>query len=104
LGLSVHLILLELPLATHRSALKAHKQSTVRRARNRHYRSMARKAIKHFNLALEGKDKKAVSTSYQAAERILRRVAGKGVLKQQTASRTISRLTRKLNQALAKKK
>ena len=90
-------------MANHRSALKAHKQSLVRRARNRHYRSMARKAIKRFNVALEGSDTEAVSTTYKAAEKILRRVAGKGVLKQQTASRTISRLSRKLNQALAKK-
>ncbi len=103
LGLSVHSILLELPLATHSSASKAHKQSLVRRARNRHYRSMTRKAIKRFNAALEAADKEAVTTTYKNAERILRRVAGQGVLKPQAANRTISRLSRKLNQALASK-
>ena len=90
-------------MANRSSAIKSHKQSLVRRARGRHYRSMTRNAIKSFNLATEGDDQAAITSTYQAAERILRRVASKGVLKKQTASRTISRLSLKLNKALAPK-
>ena len=90
-------------MANHRSAIKSHKQSLVRRARGRHYRSMTRNAIKSFNLATQGDDQAAITSTYKSAESILRRVAGKGIIKKQTASRTISRLTLKLNKALAQK-
>jgi ribosomal protein S20 len=64
---------------------------------------MARKAIKRFDLATLGKDKDVIQSTFNDAERILRRVVGKGIYKHQTANRTISRLAHKRNQALGSK-
>ena len=84
-------------MATHRSALKAHRQSLVRRARNRHYRTMVRKAVKTFRSAVAGSDVEGAQTAFNKAESVIRRVAGKGIMKSKTADRSISRMARSLN-------
>ena len=85
-------------MANHRSAIKRHRQSIVRRARNRQYRTRMRTAIKSFRSVLEEKGSvEDVTKAFDYAERQIRRVAGKGVIHTRTADRTISRLAKALN-------
>ena len=84
-------------LANHRSAIKRHRQSVTRRARNRHYMSMVRNSVKLFCTTLEEGDVDAAQDAFRKAERTIRRVAGKGVLHKRTAARKVSRLSRALN-------
>ena len=41
-------------MANHKQALKRHKQSLVRRARNQHFKSMMRTYLKRARIAIEG--------------------------------------------------
>ena len=50
-------------VATHASALKAHRQSLKNRERNRQYRSRLRAALKAVRTALDGKDVAAAKAS-----------------------------------------
>lgn len=90
-------------MAQHKAAMKAVRQTTVLRARNRHYRTMARNALKSFRSAVDdGAELSVVESAFQHAEQVFRRVSGKGIIKAQTASRTISRMARRLNAARSK--
>lgn len=81
-------------MANHKSALKRHRQSLKARARNMHYRSMARTAVKKARNA-SAQDQ---TEAFRAAASVLARVASKGVIPRRRASRKISRLARALNQ------
>lgn len=76
-------------MATHKQAAKRHRQSLRRRARNKHWRSTIRNAVRQVRSATADGDAPARLAN---AERLLRRGASKGVLHPKTASRTISRL------------
>ncbi len=84
-------------MANHRSAIKRHRQSINRRARNRHYMSMLRKSVKQFAASLEESDASVAQDAFRKAERVIRRVAGKGIIHERTAARKVSRLSRALN-------
>ena len=83
-------------MATHKQAIKRHRQSIIRAERNRYYLSTARTFIKRARLALEGGDK-AAGEVVSKATAYLDRIAGKGVIPKKRASRLKSRLTRQLN-------
>jgi small subunit ribosomal protein S20 len=78
------------------SALKAHRQNVKRREHNRELRSKLRTGLKAIRAALEtGKvdDAKALLT---ATTSLVDRMAGKGIIHRNTASRYKSRLTARL--------
>ena len=79
-------------MATHASALKAHRQSLANRERNRKYRSQLRSTLKQIRTAIE-KDKGAVKTELNQAISLIDRMAGKGIIHRNTASRYKSRLS-----------
>lgn len=83
-------------MANHRSAEKRHRQSLKRRARNKHWLSTVRNAVRHVRRGVaEGADD--LPSRFQRTERLLRKAASKGVLHPRTASRTISRLHRSIS-------
>jgi small subunit ribosomal protein S20 len=87
-------------VANHPQALKRHRQSLKARARNRHYRSVMRGAVKKVRAAIEeGADKAALEGLFRSAESTLHRVAQKGVIGRNTASRKISRLAAAVQKA-----
>ena len=87
-------------MANHPQALKRHRQSLKRRARNRHYRTLVRGAVKRVRAAIEeGSDKTVVEDLFRTAERTLHRVAQKGVISANTASRKIGRLAAAVHKA-----
>jgi small subunit ribosomal protein S20 len=85
-------------LANHKSALKRNRQSLVRRERNRANRTKVKTALKKIDAAIEveGSVEKA-QAALIAAVPVIERAAVKGAFHKKTASRKISRLTRKVN-------
>jgi small subunit ribosomal protein S20 len=84
-------------MAHHRSAKKRIRQTIKRTAINRTRTSRIRTYIKKVEQALASGDHEAATGALRAAEPEIRRGVAKGVLKLNTASRRISRLTRKVN-------
>jgi len=85
-------------LANHKSALKRNKQSLVRRDRNRVNRSRIKTVVKRIEAAIEVEDSvEKAREALVAAVPIIERAAFKGVYHKKTASRKVSRLTKKVN-------
>jgi small subunit ribosomal protein S20 len=85
------------PLAGQGSAAKRHRQSEDARLRNKAVRSEVRTNIRKFLTAVEAKDKDGASQQLKAVTKLIDTAAGKGLYHSNTAARTKSRLTRKLN-------
>jgi small subunit ribosomal protein S20 len=86
---------LEVAVANTKSAEKRHRQSLKRRARNLHWRSTVKTAVKKAREAVSAKDPKAKELIV-AAERTLKKAASKGVVHARNASRHVARLTKSL--------
>ena len=79
-------------VASHASALKAHRQSLKNRERNRQYRSRLRAALKAVRTALDGKDIAAAKTALKETASLVDKMASKGIIHGNTAGRYKSRL------------
>lgn len=77
----------------HKSAIKRHRQSLKRKARNKHEMSLAKTAIKKVRAAVAAKNKEAAGTTLKKTVSILNKAASKGVIPKKRASRLTSRLT-----------
>ena len=84
-------------MATHKSAVKRHRQSEKRAQRNQLVRSRLRTAVRHVRRALASRDGADATVRLRVAERLLRKAVTKGVLQRNSASRRISRLSRQLH-------
>ncbi|MGE9985563.1 30S ribosomal protein S20 [Desulfovibrio sp. SGI.169] len=84
-------------MANHKSAIKRHKQSLNRAARNRAARTRVKNAIKEVRAAIQNKDKGLAGSSLTVATSVLAKAAGKGALHWKKAARKISRLARAVN-------
>ena len=83
-------------MAHHKSAQKRIRQTAKRQARNRDVKSSTRTLVKRFRVAAEGGDATAAAEHLRAAERAIRQAASKGVIPARRASRTVSRLAKRL--------
>jgi small subunit ribosomal protein S20 len=83
-------------LANSPQARKRARQSETRRRQNSSQRSMVRTYIKRVNAAIEAKDSDAAATALTAAVPIIDRMAAKGIMHKNKASRHKSRLTAKV--------
>ncbi|NOX61929.1 MAG: 30S ribosomal protein S20 [Chloroflexi bacterium] len=88
-------------MATHKSAIKRHRQSLKRRERNRKVRGGVRKAIKRTRMLVAAGEIEAAQEQLRIAISRLDRAAKKGVIHPNNAARRKSRLTRLVNQAAA---
>ena len=85
-------------MANHKSAIKRNRQSLVRRDRNRMNRSMVKTALKKIDAAIEVEDSvEKAQEALVAAVPIIERAAVKGAFHKKTASRKVSRLTKRVN-------
>ncbi|MGZ6238189.1 MAG: 30S ribosomal protein S20 [Syntrophales bacterium] len=84
-------------MATHKSAEKRSRQNEKRRLRNTSVKSNIKTHVKSVVAAAETKDKKGSGTALAAAVPAIAKAASKGVFHKKTASRKISRLTKKVN-------
>ena len=87
-------------MANIKSAEKKNRQRIKHEARNRSQRSELRTAVRKLRSAIASKDAEKAKQALVPAVRLLDR-SGRGLLKHNTTSRTISRLTKAVN-ALAK--
>jgi small subunit ribosomal protein S20 len=83
-------------MATHASALKAHRQSVRRREHNREFRAALRTALKGIRAALERKDVTAAKEELNQTVSLIDKLAGKGVIHRNAAARYKSRISMRL--------
>lgn len=79
-------------VASHASALKAHRQNVQRRERNRQLRSRLRNALRTIREAIDQEDYKAAQGQLKVAASLIDRMVTKGVIHKNAASRYKSRL------------
>ncbi len=89
-------------MASHKSALKAHRQSLKHRNRNRAIKGSLRGAIKRTRTAVAAGDLGNAQESLQQAISSLDRAAKKGIIHPNNAARRKSRLMKLYNQAAQK--
>lgn len=80
-------------MANHKSALKRHKQSLIRNARNRAMKTRVKNAVKAVRDAIELGDKEKAQAALTAATSVMDKAAGKKILHWRTAGRKVSRLS-----------
>jgi small subunit ribosomal protein S20 len=83
-----------IPLIVHTSAVKRHRQSLKARERNGEIKSRIRSLIKKARQAIESKDTENSARQIRAVNKALGKAVSKGVIKNNTASRWLSRLSR----------
>lgn len=81
-------------MADHPSVEKRYRQSVKRRTRNIEIKSKLRTLMKKARLAIEAKDHAAATSQLQGVNKALGKAVSKGVVKKNTASRWLSRLSR----------
>ena len=84
-------------MADHKSALKHHRQSDLRRNRNRHNRARLRTVVKQFRAAVTAGDAEQVAALLPGTLSLLDRSAQLGAIHGNVADRTKSRLARAAN-------
>ena len=84
-------------MANHKSAVKRHKQSLVRAARNRAARTRIKNVVKDVRTAITAQDKGQADQALVTASSVLSKAAGKGAIHWKKAARRISRLARAVN-------
>lgn len=90
-------------MASHASALKAHRQSLQNRERNRQYRSRLRNALRSVRTSIDGNDLAAAKDALKEAISLIDRMASKGVIHRNAAGRYKSRLASRMTTRSAAK-
>jgi len=88
-------------MATHKSALKEHRQAQARRLRNRARRSRLRNAVKEYRGALAAGDLEKARALLPPMLSLVDRTAKAGAVHYNMADRTKARLTRALTRLAA---
>ena len=83
-------------MATHASALKAHRQSVKNREHNRQFRSRLRNALKSVRAAIAGNDLAGAKTALKQTISLIDKMASKGIIHRNAAGRYKSRLSTRL--------
>ena len=83
-------------MANHKSAIKRHKQSLKKAARNRAARTRIKNVVKAVRMAVESNDKAAAAAALSAANSVLDKYAGSAV-HWKNAARKVSRLANAVN-------
>ncbi len=84
-------------LATHKSAEKRARQNLVRSVRNSSRKTRIKSTLKKLHDALKNNDKAAAEEVLKKASSVISKGASKGVVRKKTASRKISRLSKKVS-------
>ncbi len=83
-------------MASHASAIKAHRQNVKRREHNRALRSKLRTALKDIRSSLSANDLAAVKSKLAATVSLIDKMAGKGLIHDNAAARYKSRLQKQI--------
>jgi small subunit ribosomal protein S20 len=88
-------------VASHASALKAHRQSLKNREHNRQFRARLRNALRNIRTAINGNDFSAARSALKQTISLIDRMASKGIIHRNAASRYKSRLTTRIAKSKA---
>jgi small subunit ribosomal protein S20 len=88
-------------VASHESALKAHRQNLKRREHNRQLRTRLRGALKDIRAAIDTGDTKNVKDALRATISMVDKMAAKGLIHRNTAGRYKSRLAARVTKRSA---
>jgi small subunit ribosomal protein S20 len=83
-------------VASHASALKAHRQSLKHREHNRQFRSRLRNALRSVRSAIDANDLDGAKKALRDTISLIDRLASKGIIHRNAAGRYKSRLARRL--------
>ena len=83
-------------MANHKSAEKRSRQAKVRRLRNRMNKSVMKTVIRRVEEALIAGSEEEAKAALQVAIPIIQKTASKGTIHRNTASRKVSRLTKRV--------
>ena len=89
-------------VASHESALKAHRQNVVRRERNRQLRSKLRNALRDIRLFIAKDELDKAKGGHKATISLIDRMVTKGVIHKNAAARYKSRLQTRVSAPAAK--
>lgn len=81
----------------NKSALKANRQNVKRREANRSLRAKLRTGLKKIRTSLDGKDVEGAKTALKSMQSLVDKMATKGIIHKNTASRYKSRLAAKVS-------
>ena len=84
----------------HKSTEKRARQNKKRYQSNRAVKSSVKTGVKNLLGAIEAKNKEGSSTQLKKVVSTLNKAASKGIVHKKTASRRISRLTKRTNKAV----
>lgn len=79
-------------MASHESALKAHRQNIKRREANRQFRARMRSALRTIRTAIDNGNPAEVKDALRSTISLVDKMAGKGIIHRNTAGRYKSRL------------
>jgi small subunit ribosomal protein S20 len=88
-------------LASHASALKAHRQNVVRRDRNRQMRTRLRGALRSMRAPIHAGDPAQVKDALRDTVSLVDKMAAKGVIHRNAAGRYKSRLAARVSKKSA---
>ncbi len=88
-------------MANHKSAIKRDRQSKVRRMRNRMNKKRMKTAIRLVEEAIVAGSEETAKAELNKAVPLIQRTAVKGSIHKKTASRKVSRLTKRVNKMQA---
>jgi small subunit ribosomal protein S20 len=83
-------------VATHASALKAHRQSLKNLEHNRQFRARLRNALRSVRTAIDGNDLAGAKTALKQTISLIDRMAAKGIIHRNAAGRYKSRLSTRM--------
>jgi small subunit ribosomal protein S20 len=89
-------------VASHESALKAHRQNLRRREHNRRLRTRLRSALRDIRAAIDGGDAAKVKDALRDTISLVDKMASKGLIHRNTAGRYKSRLAARAAQKAGK--
>jgi small subunit ribosomal protein S20 len=89
-------------VASHASALKAHRQNIVRRERNRQLRSKLRGSLRTIRALIDKDDFGKAKTELRGTISLIDRMVTKGVIHRNAAARYKSRLQKRVSASPAK--
>ena len=84
-------------MANHKSAEKRARQNQVRNIRNSSQKTRIKTTVKKLYEAIQNNDRVAAEETLKKASSVIFKAASKGALHKKTASRKISRLSKKVS-------
>jgi len=83
-------------VASHASAIKAHRQSLKHREHNRQYRARLRNALRAIRSAIDGNDLAGAKKALRDTISLIDKMAGKGIIHRNAAARYKSRISARM--------